>query len=61
MQVVAVFFLASIAIGGVAYVFIYPLLSGERKAEQQMVRIHGFQNPKGPFGIGTSRKWTNTT
>ncbi|HET9717534.1 MAG TPA: type II secretion system F family protein [Pseudolabrys sp.] len=39
MQVVAVFFLASIAIGGVAYVFIYPLLSGERKAEQRVQSI----------------------
>jgi tight adherence protein B len=39
VQIVAVFFLASIAIGGVVYVFLYPLLSGERKAEQRMQSV----------------------
>ena len=39
MQTLAVFFLASAAIGGVAYVFLYPMLSGERKAEQRMQSI----------------------
>ena len=39
MQVIAVFFLVSVAIGGVAYVFIYPYLSGERKAEQRMQSV----------------------
>jgi tight adherence protein B len=29
------FFLASVAFGGVAWVFLYPILSGERKAEQR--------------------------
>lgn len=41
MQIVAVFFLASAAIGGVVYVFLYPLLSGERKAEQRMQSVAG--------------------
>jgi tight adherence protein B len=31
----AAFFLAAIAAGGVAYVFLYPLLSGERRAEKR--------------------------
>jgi tight adherence protein B len=33
MQTLAVAFLAATAIGGMAWVFIYPLLSGEKKAE----------------------------
>jgi len=36
---IAIFFLASAAMGGVAYVFIYPILSGERKAEQRMATV----------------------
>ena len=39
MQILAVFFLVAIAIGGVAYVFIYPVLSGERKAEQRIRNV----------------------
>ena len=35
MQVLALAFLAATAIGGVCWVFLYPLLSGERKAEQR--------------------------
>ena len=35
----AVFFLASIAVGGIAYVFLYPILSGEKKAEQRMASV----------------------
>lgn len=41
MQIVAVFFLASAAIGGVVYVFLYPLLSGERKTEQRIQSVAG--------------------
>jgi tight adherence protein B len=36
IQTVAVFFLVTAAIGGVVWVFIYPLLSGERKVEKRM-------------------------
>jgi tight adherence protein B len=36
MQTIALFFLVSAAIGGVAWVFLYPILSGERKAERRM-------------------------
>jgi tight adherence protein B len=35
LQVLALAFLAAVAIGGVCWVFLYPLLSGERKAEQR--------------------------
>jgi tight adherence protein B len=43
MQSIAVFFLASLAVGGLFWVFIYPALSGERKAEQ---RIATFAKPE---------------
>jgi tight adherence protein B len=36
MQTIALFGMVATAIGGVAYVFLYPLLSGERKAEQRL-------------------------
>jgi tight adherence protein B len=39
VQAIAVFFLAAAAIGGVVYVFVYPILSGERKAEQRMQSV----------------------
>jgi tight adherence protein B len=39
MQVLALAFLAATAIGGVAWVFLYPLLSGERKAEARRASI----------------------
>jgi tight adherence protein B len=35
MQNLALFFLVAVAIGGVAWVFLYPILSGERKAEKR--------------------------
>jgi tight adherence protein B len=35
----ALFFLVAVAIGGVAWVFLYPFLSGERKAEQRMASV----------------------
>jgi tight adherence protein B len=35
MQTVALFSMVATAIGGVAYVFLYPLLSGERQAERR--------------------------
>jgi tight adherence protein B len=36
MQIYAIFFLVAVAIGGVAYVFLYPILSGERNAERRV-------------------------
>jgi len=39
VQVIAVFFLVSVAFGGVVYVFLYPMLSGERKAEARLQSV----------------------
>jgi tight adherence protein B len=38
-QTIALFGMVATAIGGVAYVFIYPLLSGERKVEQRRANV----------------------
>lgn len=39
MQPLALFFLVTIAIGGIAWVFLYPILSGEKKAEQRRASV----------------------
>ena len=39
MNTYAVFFLVSLAIGGIVWVFIYPHLSGEKKAERRMASV----------------------
>jgi tight adherence protein B len=39
MQTLALAFLAATAIGGLAWVFLYPLLSGERKAEARRASV----------------------
>jgi len=39
IQSLSLFFLGSVAAGGVAWVFIYPLLSGERHVERRMVSV----------------------
>jgi tight adherence protein B len=39
MQTLALAFLAAAAIGGIAWVFIYPLLSGEKKAENRRASV----------------------
>jgi tight adherence protein B len=39
MQHIAPFFLAAAAVGGIAWVFLYPLLSGERHAERRMQSV----------------------
>src|SRR5215470_1875505 len=39
MQAIALAFLAATAIGGVAWVFIYPLLSGEKQAENRRAAV----------------------
>ena len=53
MQMLALAFLAATAIGGVAWVFIYPMLSGEKQAEarralgrQARSRRHGATKPR---------------
>lgn len=45
MQVLALAFLATAAVGGVAWVFLYPLLSGERKAEGRRASIARAEAP----------------
>ena len=49
MQTLALAFLAATAIGGLAWVFLYPLLSGERKAEKppRLGRQAGAGRPPG--------------
>jgi tight adherence protein B len=39
MQTIAIAVLAALAAGGVIWVFIYPILSGERQAEQRQVNV----------------------
>jgi tight adherence protein B len=39
MEPLAVAFLAAVAIGGVFWVFVYPIISGQRKAEQRMASV----------------------
>ena len=39
MQTLAFAFLGATAVGGVAWVFVYPLLSGEKKAEQRRASV----------------------
>ena len=45
MQVLALAFLAFAAVGGIAWVFLYPLLSGERKAEERRASIGRAEAP----------------
>ena len=39
MNSLPLFFMAAVAVGGLAWVFLYPILSGERKAEQRMASV----------------------
>jgi tight adherence protein B len=39
MQAYALFIMVATAIGGVAWVFVYPILSGERKTERRMASV----------------------
>ncbi len=39
MQTLAVFFLVAVAMGGIAWVFIYPQLSGEKAAERRRMSV----------------------
>jgi tight adherence protein B len=51
MQTYALFFLVALAIGGVAWVFLYPILSGERKAERRRASVARSQ----PMAVRTTR------
>ena len=44
LTIVAVAFMAALSVGGIAYVLIYPLLSGEAKANKRMARVAGGQS-----------------
>ncbi len=39
MQTLALFFLVTVAIGGIGWVFVYPILSGERRVEQRRANV----------------------
>jgi len=39
VHTLALFLLAAVAVGGLAWVFIYPILSGERQAEKRMASV----------------------
>jgi tight adherence protein B len=39
LQTLAMFFLGAAAVGGLAWVFLYPILSGERKTEQRLANV----------------------
>ena len=39
IQTLAMFFLVALAAGGIIWVFVYPILSGERKAEQRQESV----------------------
>jgi tight adherence protein B len=39
LDTIAIFFLASVGVGGLVWIFIYPILSGERKAEKRMASV----------------------
>src|SRR3954471_8834237 len=51
MEPLAVFGLAAFAVGGVFWVFVYPLLSGERRTEQRMASVARTE----PVAIRTAR------
>ncbi|HEY6257343.1 MAG TPA: type II secretion system F family protein [Xanthobacteraceae bacterium] len=52
MQVIALFFLVTASIGGVAWVFIYPLLSGERRMAKRQEMV---ARPGAPARAGAQR------
>jgi tight adherence protein B len=39
IEMLSIFFLVTLAIGGVVWVFLYPILSGERNAERRMASV----------------------
>jgi len=60
MSSVAFAFLITVAVGGVLYVFIYPLISGEKRAEQRLkeISVDEIQAKRGrkPADATTSRR-----
>jgi tight adherence protein B len=56
MQTLALSFLVTVAIGGVAWVFLYPILSGERKAEKRKEIVARTGSPVPARGARNSQK-----
>ena len=50
MQTLAMFFLVALAAGGVIWVFVYPILSGERKAERRQESVARSEPAAAPRG-----------
>ena len=55
MHAYALFFLVVVAIGGVAWVFLYPILSGERKTERRLASVAAAQ-PTSPRPTRSAQK-----
>jgi tight adherence protein B len=55
MQKLALFFLVAVAMGGVAWVFIYPILSGEKRGEKRMASV-ARSEPAARIGARTTAK-----
>ncbi|MEJ2373876.1 MAG: type II secretion system F family protein [Pseudolabrys sp.] len=56
MHAIAIFFLATLAAGGIAWVFIYPILSGERKTEKRVASITQAEQARAGRGQQRSRR-----
>ncbi len=57
MSAYSLFFLVTVAIGGVAWVFVYPYLSGEKKAERRMASVARAEPIARPTrAVGKSRR-----
>ncbi len=59
MDSLAVFFLAAVAVGGIVWVFVYPILSGERQAEKRMENVARAE-PAVRLGRGAQRSRRDT-
>jgi tight adherence protein B len=55
MQTLALFFLVTVAIGGVGWVFVYPILSGERRVEARKASV-ARTDPAARIGVRTTGK-----
>jgi tight adherence protein B len=55
MQILAIAFLVAVSIGSVAWVFLYPILSGERHAEKRMVSVARPEPPARKAAARTSK------
>jgi tight adherence protein B len=57
IQTLALFFLATVAVGGIAWVFLYPFLSGERSVEKRVASVaRAGPVVRGPRGKEKSRR-----